>query len=138
LQRFKAVRRRFVRFRLPEESKLARTIKLDATVNDIRQNVGNPNTVRDIIRECTQTMEDDLKELKRALRMSAASLLLSKEFGWAAIGFATSFVAPVAEVVTVGGLTKGWLEHRGRRQKILREHPSAWLFASLDGKLPVF
>jgi hypothetical protein len=113
--------------------------KVDSTVNDIRQNAGNRNAVRDITREYTQTMEGDLKELKSALRMSAASLVLSKEFGVAVVAFASSFVAPVSGgIVTVGGLTKAWTEYRGRRQKILREHPSAWLLASLGGRLPLF
>jgi hypothetical protein len=113
--------------------------KLDDTVSHIGEHAGNPNIVRELIREYTETMEDDLKELKRALRMSAASLLLSKEFGVAAVAFASSFVEPVSGgIVMVGGLTKGWTEYRGRRQKLLREHPSAWLLASLGGRLPLF
>lgn len=111
--------------------------KLDTTVISIRDNADNPNTLRDIISDYTQTMEEDLRELKRALRMSAAFLLLSKEFGVAVVAFATSLVEPVASgLISAGGLTRGWLEYRGRRQKILREHPSAWLLASLGGRLP--
>ncbi|HEX4055347.1 MAG TPA: hypothetical protein VHX86_13870 [Tepidisphaeraceae bacterium] len=113
--------------------------RLDSTVSGIRENADNPNTIRDFIHEYTQAMEDDLLELKRALRMSAGSLLLSKEFGVAVIAFASSFVEPVSGgIVTAGGLTKGLVDYRGRRQKILREHPSAWLLASLGGRLPIF
>jgi len=44
-------------------------------------NAGNAQIVRERMDEFTNRMEKDLKELKRALLRSGASMLLSKEFG---------------------------------------------------------
>lgn len=124
---------------LLKELRRSFTRRLDSTVNDIRQHAKNPNILRDIVRDYTGAMEDDLIELKRALRMSAESLLLSKEFGLAIVAFFSSVLGPIAGgLITVCGLKKGLTEYRGRRQKILREHPSAWVLASLGGRLPLF
>jgi len=111
---------------------------VDKTAADICSNADNPNTVSELIRTFTDTMEKDLKDLKRALRRSAASVLLSKEFGFSVLA-ATACVAvePISgSMLTVGGLTKSLLDYQDRRHKILREHPSSWLFAAGGTSLP--
>lgn len=110
----------------------------EAAVN-ISDHADNPNIVRDCISDFTSRMERDLRELKRALRRSATSLLLSKEFGFSVITAATAVtVAPAAGLLTAGGLTKGLMDYRDRRRKLLKEHPSSWLISAQSGNLPVF
>lgn len=112
---------------------------VDETASDICSNAGNPNMVRELIEGFTDSMEKDLKEMKRALGRSAASLLLSKEFGFSVLG-ATAAVSlePISgSLFTVGGLMKGLMEYQDRRRKILREHPSSWLFAATGPSVPI-
>ena len=121
------------------EMRRAFLASVDKTAADICLNADNPNIVTDLVHTFTDTTEKNLKELKRALRRSAASLLLSKEFGFSILA-ATSITAlePISgTLLTVGGLTKGLMEYQDRRRKILREHPSSWLFAVSSPKLPL-
>lgn len=113
---------------------------VDKTAADICSNADNPNIVDELVEAFTDMMEKDLKELKRALRRSAASVLLSKEFGFSVLA-ATASVAlePISgTLLTVGGLTKGLLDYQDRRHKILREHPSSWLIAAGGTRFPLF
>jgi hypothetical protein len=113
---------------------------VDKTTADICSNADNPNIVTELVKAFTDTLEKDLKELKRALRRSAASVLLSKEFGFSVLA-ATASVAlePISgTLLTVGGLSKGLLDYQDRRHKILREHPSSWLIAAGGPRIPVF
>ncbi len=112
---------------------------VDQTTSDICLHAGNPNTVKDLIEGFNDTMEKDLKELKRALGRSGLSLLLSKEFGFSVLA-ATSAVAlePISgTILTIGGLTKGLMDYQDRRHKILRDHPSSWLFTVLGPSIPI-
>jgi len=113
--------------------------KVDKTATDICRHSSNRNHIRDLIRDYTAEMERDLKELKRALRRSASSLLLSKEFGITVLS--ATMLTPVepisGTVVTVGGMTKGLIDYQDRRRKILREHPTSWLLASTKPKVPL-
>ena len=113
--------------------------EIDSAANDIAANADNPNVVRDRICSFTNLMEDDLTELKRALRRSGASLLLSKEFGFSILAAASAAtLEPVSgTLVTVGCLAKGLLEYQDRRRKLLREHPSSWLLATGGPKHPI-
>ena len=112
---------------------------VDKTAADICSNADNPNIVRELTQTFTDTTEKDLKELKRALRRSAASLMLSKEFGFSVLAATASVtLEPISgSLLTVGGLTKGLMDYQDRRRKILREHPSSWLFATGGPKLPL-
>jgi len=112
---------------------------VDQTVTDICLHAANPNTVRDLISDFNNTMEKDLKELKRALGRSGVSVLLSKEFGISVLA-ATTAVAfePISgTIVTIGGLTKGLMDYQDRRHKILRDHPSSWLFKVTEAFMPI-
>jgi len=111
---------------------------VDKTAADISLNADNPNIVIELIQTFTDTMEKDLKELKRALRRSAASVLLSKEFGFSVLAATASVtLEPISgSILIVGGLTKGLMDYQDRRRKILREHPSSWLFTAGGPKLP--
>ena len=112
---------------------------VDQTASDICLHAGNPNTVRDLIDGFNDTMEKDLKELKRALGRSGVSVLLSKEFGFSVLA-ATAAVAlePISgTIATIGGLTKGLMDYQDRRHKILREHPSSWLLKVTEASMPI-
>jgi hypothetical protein len=112
---------------------------VDQTASDICLHAGNPNTVRDLIDGFNDTMEKDLKELKRALGRSGVSVLLSKEFGFSVLA-ATAAVAlePISgTITTIGGLTKGLMDYKDRRHKILRDHPSSWLFTVTGTFMPI-
>ena len=113
--------------------------EVDQTASDISLHAGNPNTVRDLVESFNNTMEKDLKELKRALGRSGASLLLSKEFGFSVLA-ATAAVAlePISgTIATIGGLTKGLMNYQDSRHKILRDHPSSWLFTVTGPSIPI-
>lgn len=103
---------------------------VDQTASDISQYADNPNAVRELVDEFNNSMESDLKDLKRALGRSSLSVLLSKEFGFSVLA-ATAAVAlePISgTIATIGGLGKGLMDYQDRRHKILRDHPSSWLF----------
>lgn len=112
---------------------------VDKTAADICANADNANIVNELVRTFTDMMEKDLKELKRALRRSAASTLLSKEFGFSVLAATASVtLEPISgSLLTIGGLTKGLMDYQDRRRKILREHPSSWLFTAGGPKLPL-
>lgn len=112
---------------------------VDQTSADICLHAKNPNSVRELIAGFNDTMEKDLKELKRALGRSGASALLSKEFGFSVLA-ATAAVAldPISgTIATIGGLSKGLMDYQDRRHKILREHPSSWLFTVTSPFMPI-
>ena len=112
---------------------------VDETASDICSHANNPNTVRDLCDGFRNTMEKDLKELKRALGRSGASMILSKEFGFSVLAATTAVVLePISGAIgTIGGLTKGLMDYQDRRRKILREHPSSWLFAATGPRIPI-
>ena len=112
---------------------------VDQTASDLCSHADNPNTVRDLIESFNGTMERDLAELKRALWRSAASVLLSKEFGFSLLAATTTAATldPIPGVLTIGGLTKGLLDYRDRRRRILRQHPSSWLFTAAGPSMPI-
>ena len=106
---------------------------VDEAATDIGQHADNPNIVCERIQQFIELMETDLKELKKALRRSAVSTLLSKDAGFSVVTAAMVAMAshPVlAGVTTIGGLSKGLNEYKDQRRKILREHPSSWLFTA--------
>lgn len=110
---------------------------VDKTAVDICSNADNPNIVSELVQTFTDMMEKDLKELKRALRRSAASLLLSKEFAFSVLAFIASVELKEISgtILTLGGLTKALMDYQDRRHKILRERPSSWLFTTGAPKL---
>ena len=112
---------------------------VDRTAADLCLHGDNPNTVRDLIESFNTTMERDLVELKRALRHSAASILLSKEFAFSILAATTTAATLdlIPGVLTIGGLTKGLLDYRDRRRRILRQHPSSWLFTATGPSVPI-
>jgi len=110
---------------------------VDKATSDISDNSDNANVVKDRIQEFTQEMEKDLKELKRALRRSATSLMLSKEFCFSVIATTAVTVAPVAGVLTAGSLAKGLMDYQDRRRDLLKSHPSSWLFSSTGSKMKI-
>jgi len=112
---------------------------VDQTALEICLHAGNPNTVRDLIDGFNDTMEKDLKEMKRALGRSGASMLLSKEFGFSVLAAtAAVIVEPISgTIATIGGLTKGLIDYQDRRHKILRDHPSSWLFTATGPSVPI-
>ena len=125
--------------KLLQDLRRAFLAQVDQTAHDIAVNAENPNVVGDLITSFTNDMEKDLAELKRALGRSAASMLLSKEFGFSVLA-ATSTVALETisgSLLTMGGLTKGLLSYQDRRRAILREHPSSWLLAAAGPRMPI-
>ncbi len=111
---------------------------VDQVVSDICLHAENPNTVRDLLEGFKDTMEKDLKELKRALRRAGASSLLSKESVFSVLTAATAVtLEPITGIATIGGLTKGLMDYQDRRHKILRDHPSSWLFTATGPSMPI-
>jgi len=112
---------------------------VDQTASEICLHAGNPNTVLDLIDGFNDTVEKDLKELKRALGRSGVSVLLSKEFGFSVLAATAAVVLePISGTIfTIGGLTKGLMDYQDRRHKILREHPSSWLFTVTGSSMPI-
>jgi hypothetical protein len=111
---------------------------VDQTASNICSHAGNPNTVRDLVDGFNDRIEKDLKELKRALRRSAASLLLSKEGGFSVLAVAAVALEPISGTIAlIGGLTKGLMDYQDRRHKILREHLSSWLFTVSGPSMPI-
>ena len=112
---------------------------VDKTVTEISSNADNPNIVQELVDSFKKEMELDLRELKRALRRSATSVLLSKEFGFSILAATASVsIEPISGgILTIGGLTKGLLDYQDRRRKILREHSSSWLFRATESMVPI-
>ena len=112
--------------------------QVDKTALDIAKNADNHNIVRERIRQYTDYMENNLKELKRALRRSATSTLLSKEFGFSLLAAtaAVTFEPISGGIATVGGLAKGLMDYQDRRRDLLRKHPSAWPLMVGSGRIP--
>lgn len=110
---------------------------VDEAATDISANADNPNVIRDRIESYTDSMEKDLKELKRSLNRSAASLILSKEFGISVLAVAaTATVNPASGLFAVGGLSKGLIDYQDRRRKLLKDHPSSWLLSATGPRVP--
>lgn len=89
-------------------------------------------------KEFSIKMEDDLKELKCALKMNAATTLLSKEFGVVVLGLALNATAPGAGLLSAGALAKSLLNYKDKRRKLLREHAAAWLLTTKQSTLPLY
>ncbi len=107
---------------------------LDAAVLDISKHADNINIVRDIVQSFTESMESDLRELKRGLKRAATSAILSPVGGVTVLSAIASVARgiPLAGFVTIGGLSKSLMDYQDRRRKLLSEHPSAWLFAGAN------
>ncbi len=112
---------------------------VDQTVSDICLHAENQNTVRDLIADFKDTMEKDLRELKRLLRRSGISMLLSKEFGFSVLAATAAIpLEPISETMaTIGGLAKGLMGFQDCRRKILLDHPSSWLFRVTGPSMPI-
>jgi len=113
--------------------------QVDRTVTEITAKAESSREVADLITEFHQTMERDLRELKRSLRRSAAGVLLSKEFAFAVTAVAAASAVPVSGgLLASGGLAKALINYQDRRRQLLRDHPSAWLFAAGQRRLPLY
>jgi hypothetical protein len=112
---------------------------VDKAAVDITSNADNLNVVIERINSFTADMERDLTELKRAMNRSAASVILSKEFGFSILAAVSAVTfAPVSgTLATIGGLSKSLMDYQDRRRKILREHPASWLLATGGPRFPM-
>lgn len=112
---------------------------VDEAAVDITSNTENPNIVIERISSFTADMERDMKELKRALNRSAASVILSKEFGFSILAAASAVtLEPISgSLATVGGLSKSLMDYQDRRRKILKDHPASWLLATGGPRFPI-
>lgn len=117
--------------------------KVEEAVADITASSGNPNLIRDRIEAFASDMERELKELKRALRLSVRSLILSKEFGVSVMAAVGAFVSdhPAASVsggiLPVYELAKGWTGYRDRRREILKKNAASWLLTAGGPRMPL-
>jgi len=86
----------------------------------------------DLIKEITDdfsfTMERELRELKRALRVHASKTILSKEFAIAVLGIAMVPVAPEGGILSAGALLKSLVDYKEKRRDILKKSAASWLF----------
>lgn len=118
--------------------------KIDSATEEISSQATSSKGIKDVLDEFSRSMEVDLSELKKALRKNATDMILSKEFACGVTAIALQYVEPIsasvlgASVIGVGGLTKSVSDYRDRRRKLLKEHPSAWLFAAQSGTLPLY
>ena len=128
-----------------KESKLLKDLRnafsmaVDQTASDICKYAENPNIVRELIDDFNNTMEKDLKELKRALGRSGATTLLSKECVFSILSYTVATpINPILGILgTIGGLKKGLMDYQDRRRRILLEHPSSWLFTVAGPSIPI-
>ena len=112
---------------------------VDEAAVDITSNSDNTNIILERINSFTADMERDMIELKRALRRSAASVILSREFGFSILAAASALTfEPISgSLATVGGLSKSLMDYQDRRRKILKDHPASWLLATGGPRFPV-
>ena len=112
--------------------------EVDQTVSNICSHAENPNTVRELIDGFSVKMEKDLEELKRLLGRSGISVLLSKEFGFSVLAAISAVsLEPITGLTEIGGLLRRLMDYQDRRRKILRGHPSSWLFRVTGPSMPI-
>tara|TARA_R110002072_G_scaffold101703_1_gene224022 strand:+ start:31253 stop:32251 length:999 start_codon:yes stop_codon:yes gene_type:complete len=123
-----------------DESDLQRSMRtayldsVDRCVEEISTHATRPDIVDEIVKQFTNDMERDLRELKRYLKREAGSMLLSKEFGVAVLGTAWSSVEPITgAVLSTGALTRGLVKYQDKRRDLLKTHASAWLYETRQG-----
>lgn len=107
--------------------------RVDAFIERIRENHGHSGAIREIERQFEQEMQDDLRDLKDALRLKAINTVLSKEVGvgiLAAAGMSVSPIALPSTILGVGALLTTAANYSEARKEALRKHAMAWLFAS--------
>ena len=92
------------------------------------EKVDRVDLIKELSNDFSRTMEDDIKELKRALRIEVSKTILSKEFAIAVVGVALSTLNPLSSLLSVGALTKSLIEYKDKRHDLLKKHASAWLF----------
>jgi len=123
-----------------DESDLQRSMRttyleaVDKCVDEISTHATRPDIVDDIVKQFTNDMERDLRELKRFLKREAGSLILSKEFGVAVLGTAWSSAEPITgSILSAGALTRGLTKYQDKRRSLLKSHASAWLYETRHG-----
>jgi len=86
----------------------------------------------DLIKEITDdyalTMERELRELKRALRVHASKTILSKEFAVAVLCIAMEPFVPTGGILSTGALLKSLIDYKDKRREILKKSAASWLF----------
>lgn len=99
-------------------------------------NVTRKNDRLEIERIFRQKLEDEIKDLQKALRRGAISTLLSKEMCVAVLAAAGAMIEPwTSSVVAVGALGKSLVEYRAGREETMRKSATAWLYAA-KAKIP--
>lgn len=99
------------------------------------EKVDRVDLINEIRIDFSRTMEDDLKELKRALRIQASKTLLSKEFAIAVVGVALSTTTPLCGLLSAGALAKSLIEYKDKRRDLLKNHASAWFLDASKNSL---
>jgi len=123
-----------------DESDLQRSMRttyldaVDKCVDEISTHATRPDIVDEIVKQFTNDMERDLRELKRFLKREAGPLLLSKEFGVAVLGTVWATAEPIAgTLLSSGALGRGLLKYQDNRRNLLKSHASAWLYETRHG-----
>jgi len=89
----------------------------------------NPREIDKCVKKYTGKAEKDLKELKRALGVNAATALLSKAVVSTVAGIASETIVPSSGFITSSAILCGQLVgYRDKRRELLKKHKFAWLY----------
>jgi hypothetical protein len=110
--------------------------KLDGYVKQITEEARHEGDQKEIHRNFEISMESDLVDLKRELRLQATKTLLSKEVFGAIVAQAFSVVEPIStSLISVGLLGKTLSDYRANKRKALKDHAMSWLYMSKPSKI---
>ncbi|MBA4317172.1 MAG: hypothetical protein C0412_02120 [Flavobacterium sp.] len=100
-------------------------------VDKIKNEAKTHNDLIEINRVFEQSMNDDIVELKKQLKMEIVNIILSKEILVAILAGVGLLVEPISStIIGTGALVKKDVEYRSKRKEVLRKHPTSWLYVS--------
>jgi hypothetical protein len=102
-------------------------------VDKIKNEAKTKNDIVEINRVFEQTMNADLMELKKQLKMEILDVILSKELAVAIVAGMAAFIEPISStIIAAGALIKKDVEYRNKRKEVLKKHPCSWLYISAN------
>lgn len=111
--------------------------KVDEYVEKIVKPALRPTDIKELERQFQKDMEQDLKDLRKDLKLAKDKLIWSKEVGVAIAAVPGALVAPIIGLtnlttvigtIGVGALVKVGKEYKAAKAKALREKSMSWLY----------
>lgn len=98
-------------------------------LSEIEEVSNNPREIDRCIRRYTDQAEQNLKELKQALRLHSATTLLSKTIVSAVAGIASETIVPSSGFLASSAvLVSQLIEYKDKRRELLKNHKFAWFY----------